>query len=82
MLDKYGWRVTAPSQPTGAQRETLLIEAGGVRFGKIAVDFLAFLGAMGHGDGLRSFGSALPSVRYDFARLNTDVNKKRLRCTH
>ena len=44
MLDKYGCRVTAPSQPTGAQRETLLIEVRGVRFGKITVDFLAFLG--------------------------------------
>jgi hypothetical protein len=45
MLDKYGWRVTPPSQPTGAQRETLLIEVRGVGFGKIAVDFLAFLRA-------------------------------------
>jgi len=42
LLDKYGFGVTPPSEPAGPDRETTRIKVGGVRFGKIAVDFLAF----------------------------------------
>lgn len=47
MLDKYGCWVTAPSQPSGAQRETLLIEAGGGTIWENCRRFFGFSGCHG-----------------------------------